>query len=203
MSYILDLVYPKVKLDTSLFKLSSPRLLPSFDSVLPLFHYHPPLSKYLHSYKYNYQFELSISFAKIASQTLHTYFPNILNYWKSNNFILIPVPLHWTRQNWRGFNQSNLFSRDLSGLLSLSFQNNWLFRPHYHSPQIKQNRQTRQHNLLSAFAINTLAIPSIKSSSGNFILVDDVITTGSTLSAAIQPLLPYTKNPPWALTIAG
>ncbi len=203
MSYLLDLLYPKVKLEHDLFKLSSPRALDCFDSVLPVFHYHKPLSEYLHLLKYARQFTLADDLAKITSKALSTYFPNILAYWRLNNFILVPVPLHWSRRNWRGFNQAELLAKNLSRCLSLNYQQNWLLRTHYGLPQVKLNKIARLQNPKSAFTIKLSSLENITNSSGNFLLVDDVVTTGSTLISAVGPLLPFTKNLPWGLTIAG
>ena len=33
-------------------------------------------------------------------------YPNVVTAWKKEKYVIVPVPLHWRRENWRGFNQS-------------------------------------------------------------------------------------------------
>ncbi len=88
--------------------------------------------------------------------------------------VLVPVPLHWRRQFHRGFNQSELVSRELTGLTGIPTLK-LLRRRRYTTTQTRLTRGERLKNLKGAFVVSR--------NLGEFrsiILVDDVFTTGST-----------------------
>ena len=99
--------------------------------------------------------------------------------------ILVPVPLHWTRLWWRGFNQSGLLAANLARLCGMEHRPALLRR--VRRTKALKNMSPRQRSLevRSAFAIDDTA--GVKGRS--FLLVDDVLTTGSTSDACARTLL--------------
>jgi ComF family protein len=96
---------------------------------------------------------------------------------------LCPVPLHWFRQMRRGYNQAELLARALCGPLSLPLVRP-LYRPRATLPQ-KGSRPERQAAMRTAFRVRDPG-----SVAGlDFLLVDDVLTTGATAGACAQALL--------------
>lgn len=99
--------------------------------------------------------------------------------------ILVPVPLHWSRLWWRGFNQSGLLAANLAKLNGMEHRPTQLRR--VRRTRALKNMGPRQRSLevRSAFAIEGAA----EVRGRNFLLVDDVLTTGSTSDACAKALL--------------
>ncbi|MCP3965232.1 MAG: ComF family protein [Lentisphaerae bacterium] len=96
---------------------------------------------------------------------------------------IVPVPLHWSRCFWRGYNQSVLFCEELGRFSDIPCSR-MLRRVKRTRQQAKLNRDERRKNLLNAFDINLKAAVQGKT----ILLIDDVMTTGATLSAAANVL---------------
>lgn len=97
---------------------------------------------------------------------------------------IIPVPLHFKKQFIRGYNQSAMLASGLSQYLEIPVNEKLVKRTQHTSTQTKKNRFQRWDNVSSIFSVNN----SIKKFD-HIILVDDVITTGSTIEALIRSLL--------------
>ena len=111
---------------------------------------------------------------------------------------IIPVPLHWWRENDRGFNQSSLIGQTLSKKLGLAYFDA-LKRVRYTKPQVKLKGFSRHQNIRNAFSLS----PNILiSQSPNILLLDDVWTTGSTLRECCYVLKRNGAKKVWAITLA-
>lgn len=94
--------------------------------------------------------------------------------------VLIPVPLHWTRRFWRGFNQSEILARIISA--------------HCHIPVADALRRIRPTGFQShrTRAKRLVALEGAFRASGSIplrcILIDDIATTGATLDACAAAL---------------
>ena len=99
--------------------------------------------------------------------------------------MLVPVPLAKARQRQRGFNQAEEIARQLALALQLPVTN-LLLRPRAATPQRQLGADQRQVGVKGSFALNDKIINRIKPST--VILVDDVMTTGATLTEASQLL---------------
>ena len=89
---------------------------------------------------------------------------------------LIPVPLHYTRLLERGFNQSEEIARILSHRLNIPVDTRSLMRVKVTEPQSGLSISKRRQNILKAFRFKP------KNSYRSVAIVDDIITTGSTLA---------------------
>ncbi|MCZ2328438.1 ComF family protein [Bartonella sp. F02] len=96
--------------------------------------------------------------------------------------IIIPIPLHSRRFFWRRYNQSAELARYIAKKQDKPFKPGWLFRCRYTRPQVGLSATERKKNLHNAFQIPDKFKQSIKDCS--VLLVDDVLTTGVTVSAA-------------------
>jgi len=131
----------------------------------------------LHNFKYNYLLDLEIVLGKLASRFLKE--QDCLGRFDLNqdNTILVPVPLHKKRLLQRGFNQSEFLARQIAGQTGFKTAN-LLVRIINTPSQVNFNRLERQANVHKAFALNTQLPVDLRQ---NVLLIDDVVTTGSTL----------------------
>jgi ComF family protein len=98
--------------------------------------------------------------------------------------VVIPVPLHWWRRFARGYNQSEALARALAHHLSLPCRSGWLRRVRNTPQQTRQTPAGRRENVKNAFR----ARPRAALRGKTVLLVDDVLTTGSTCSEAARAL---------------
>lgn len=121
------------------------------------------------------------------------------------NFV-IPVPLHSKREKMRGFNQAEILANSIHSQDGNSNEKikkiNILKRKYNTFPQAKLDRRGRLVNLTNAFELKITNDPENKNfdkpktlnyHNKNFLIIDDVCTTGSTLNEcarALQPLHP-------------
>lgn len=80
----------------------------------------------------------------------------------------VPVPIHWSRRSWRGFNQAELLAEPFPNVRAV------LLKIRKTKPQVALDALNRGTNLIDAFS----ALPSVVGKS--ILLIDDVLTTGST-----------------------
>lgn len=98
--------------------------------------------------------------------------------------LIIPVPLHRSRLRERGFNQAVLLGKKLSCQLGVPLHIATLKRIRYTEPQIELSAAERQLNVKGAFSVIDPALVTGK----RIVLLDDVMTTGSTLNECAKAL---------------
>lgn len=99
--------------------------------------------------------------------------------------VIIPVPLHPKKFKERGYNQVTTFGKALSESMNLGFDDTVLFRKKYSKTQSKKNLLGRSENIENIFDVHF----SERNHNKHFLIVDDVLTTGSTLEACSKALL--------------
>jgi len=97
--------------------------------------------------------------------------------------ILVPLPMHPKKQRERGFNQAEILAKELSRGLNIPLEN-ILERTLDTPPQSGLHPQLRAENVEDAFAIRDGFNPRGK----NYILVDDIYTTGASLNECARTL---------------
>jgi len=103
------------------------------------------------------------------------------------NILLIPIPLHKRKRRKRGFNQSELLTKNIAISLSLNFHSAILLRIKNNSPQAKINNFIkREKNVKNIFQISKSNLKIIKDKW--IILIDDVYTSGATMQEAAKTL---------------
>ncbi|MBF0597709.1 ComF family protein [Faecalibacter rhinopitheci] len=123
----------------------------------------------LHEIKYKNRPELGISLADKIQLDL------------SNFDGIIPIPLHSKRLKSRGYNQIELFAKQLAINNQLPYLDKLLIRNKFNSSQVFKSKKERINDLKNAFLLTDTTIK------GHYIVVDDLLTTGATLSQAVLP----------------
>ena len=99
--------------------------------------------------------------------------------------MIIPVPLHPSKKRIRGFNQSESISIGIGEATSLPVEIQSLIRVMVSSTQTKKSRYERWTNVEGIFKV----IDPEAITGKHILLIDDVITTGSTIEACTNELL--------------
>ena len=116
--------------------------------------------------------------------------------------VLVPVPVHAERARGRGYDQAELIARAAATALNMPFAP-ILERRRATTAQFDLDRSTRATNVRGAFALRPGARPARHPLAGRWmVLVDDVVTTGATLSACAEPLLEAGAIGVSAITVA-
>lgn len=170
------------------------------NGLTSVFKYNRLTRKLIHKLKYRFIPEIAPILTQnmvntLARQPVFNYF---LSQLKQKQPILVPVPLFWWRFNWRGFNQSELLADNLLVHWQGLVKKNWLKRKRLTWSQAKLAKQDRFKNVSRAFSLTASAEVKAK----DFLLVDDVWTTGSTMSACARILKQAGANWVWGLTLA-
>ncbi len=213
MSLILDLIFPKKcygcgktgeylcrKCQNHIHILNTTSPKDGFDGGLSLFKYDSAIKSAILDLKYNFVFDNALALTTFMANKLKLEFPNLLNNWQKNNFILTPIPLYSSRQKWRGFNQSEILAKNLAKKLSLKFSDEVLVRDKNTQVQARlKNIKERANNVSNIFSLHQ---SSGQFKQGNFIIFDDVSTTKSTLISAEITLKDLPLNQCWYLTLS-
>jgi len=154
------------------------RKRPLYDAMGVPYLYEGGLMMGIHQFKYGGKTHLAGSLgpllASFAKRWLH----------KMDGCLMMPVPLHPKRLRERGFNQSLLLARHVAPILGTELDFLTLRRVRDTLPQTGLNRDERRKNVRRAFELKEKKVVKGRS----IILVDDVATTGSTLSECARVL---------------
>lgn len=152
------------------------------------------VQKLIHQIKYKGQKEAAKEVARWYGYQLKTEHSRI-----AEADMLVGVPLHKSRLNQRGFNQADWIAEGLSEALAIPVRKDVLIRKRFNSSQTNKNRMERWENVMTVFDVPDYREVADKS----IILVDDVLTTGSTLEACAAELLKAGCRSVGVLTLAA
>ncbi len=146
----------------------------------------------LHHLKYKGEKEVGFTLGKLFASEL-----------QSSSFIvgidvIVPVPLHANRVKMRGYNQSEWIAKGLSEILEKPLENKVLVRAVENPTQTKKSVYERWENTANIFSITNKSVFENK----HILLVDDVLTTGSTLEACAQAIFQTTNAKISIVTLA-
>lgn len=140
---------------------------PHFEDLFVTYQFAEKFQKLIHLLKYQRALTLAKYFAASLNISL-----------KNQSYDLITcVPLHAMKEKERGYNQSGLLAQHLAPLLKIKFSADLVFRTKNTVSQTTLDREARLSNVQDAFQCKT------KLTGKKVLLVDDVITTGSTLNS--------------------
>ena len=150
---------------------------PPWQRLVAISDYLPPLSQMIHHFKFNGKAELAPALSRLLLLAVrqHTGLPAPEQ--------LISVPL-WQRRHWRrGYNQSELLCQALAKWLSTDYHPQAITRIRPTATQHQLSARLRKHNLKNAFRLE------LPVEGRHMVVVDDVVTTGSSIHALKQQLL--------------
>lgn len=147
---------------------------PFATSCVPLL-YHPPLSRLIGEFKFGHKLHLAKPLSRLFCELVPDNLPM--------PELIVPIPLHPHRLRERGFNQSLELARRVAAEFNLRISWQHCRRTRPTPPQTGLDLNARRRNLKSAFEADSAL------AGRHIALFDDVITTGSTVTAASQALL--------------
>jgi ComF family protein len=148
---------------------------PYFDGCISVGYYEGTFSKAIQLFKFHKKTRLAFPLTQLMVSSLKKW---------SGIDLLIPIPLHPIRLREREFNQSFLLTYHISRLLGLPFSTDHLERVKHTLPQIGLNASARVKNMKGAFGLNR----GQELKGKTVLLIDDVLTTGSTVEACARLL---------------
>ena len=151
---------------------------PAYDRARAAAHYQGVVRQLIHRFKYADQHTPRHLFARWLVHTTTELVPHCN--------LVIPVAMHRYRLLSRRFNQSAILARDLAKHTGLTFEPNLLIRHRVTAPQVGLTRDQRRRNLQGAFSTAPHANARIEGA--GILLIDDVITTGTTIEACARTL---------------
>jgi ComF family protein len=137
------------------------------------------VQRLIHQLKYKGKREIGVTIGKFYGTDLKQ-----SNLFKDVN-VVMPVPLHKSKERKRGYNQSEMFAAGIAQAMNIELSTNNLVRIAATETQTKKSRYDRWKNVETVFAITD----NLKLENKHILLVDDVITTGATIEACAQKLL--------------
>lgn len=148
-----------------------------YDKLLSCIHYEEPIKTLIHLFKYcNYDYLAELLVSLMIDYLLKVGF-NAKRY-----DLMIPVPSHPIRLKEREYNQSYLLAKGLSSFFKVPLRSDIIFCSQLRPSQTKLKKELRYKNVEDIFEVkNNLENKEI-------ILVDDIITTGATISECAKAL---------------
>ncbi len=156
--------------------------------------YEGALREYLSELKYRYRPELGLALGELLVEwaKLHR------EYFKKIN-IIIPIPIHSQKMAVRGYNQAELLANPLQRYLGIYIKSAIIIRDKITESQNSLHKEERFYNISGAFRLlDTRGLPGAR-----VLLVDDILTTGATVSEAARILLRGGAKEVKVLTLAG
>ena len=153
------------------------RNIPPFEFARSLFRYGDEIRVLVARLKYNKDTSVTAAIVDLVREC-------DLSLFNSCNYI-VPVPLHKKRLQLRGFNQALLLAKICFGRNDARIHSTLLRRTRNTAPQVSLSGIERRRSLRNVFKVDT----AIDISSSTVCLVDDVYTTGTTVSECAKGLL--------------
>ena len=150
----------------------------NFKNHIYLFKYEGIIKERLIKFKFNDKPYIYRSFINFLIKN-----KKICKFLKSYD-IIIPVPIHYNRKVTRGYNQSDLFSKEIAKKIDIKFEDDVLLKNKDNKPQSTKNREDRKENVIGVYYTKN----EYKIANKKVLLLDDIFTTGSTVNECAKVL---------------
>lgn len=170
-------------------KFSDGHIISGFTSQF-IFERGKELQQIVHSLKYERKFLLGVFLGRLLGETIMREFSQYAL------DIVVPVPLHHLKAAEREFNQSLYIAKGIHKVTGLKVSSRLLKRKRYTQSQTTMNITDRDNNIRGAF------VSRKKLNGENILLVDDVITTGSTIRECGRTLMSAGAGKIYAVSVA-
>lgn len=162
----------------------------AISKIYSCYHFENPIiRKAVHAVKYDNFPAPSLSLVKKRVEELE---------FDSIDFIA-PVPLHWRRKRWRGYNQAELIGKVVSKYLNVD-QCDCLKRNRHTKTQTKRKRWQRKQAMKEVFSLKQKHENLVKGKT--ILLIDDVCTTGATANECAEILMKHGAKEVQLFTLA-
>lgn len=151
---------------------------PFFERARSAVRYRDKTKEILQRYKYNNEVHLTHDFVSMLSACVQTH------YSKTDFDAVIYVPLDYRKQRQRTYNQSQLLAKGLAQVIKVPCVDNCLKRVRNVESQTRANAGVRKKNVRNAFEV----MRADWIYGRNFLLVDDIMTTGATVNECSRVL---------------
>lgn len=167
------------------------RKTPYYDRLISSVEYSDPLSSLIQLFKYQHYDYLGEFLAQLMIRQLES-----LNFPLKVYQAIIAVPMHSDKRKIRGYNQTEILAKFLSNHFKIPLRNDIIGVKRFRPSQTKLNHAGRLANVKEVFRVQK----NLKNR--NFLLVDDIFTSGATISACAKALKEKGAGKITALTLA-
>lgn len=108
--------------------------------------------------------------------------------WLEDVDLIVPVPVHRIRRYKRGYNQAEVIACEVGRCLNVRVESRILVKSRYTRSQVKVGTGLRKANIENSFRLSTGRAREVLNGASHILLVDDVFTTGSTLSECYKTI---------------
>jgi len=162
------------------------------DGLVVACRYKDPIKKAISKVKYRWVYDIEKVLVDLLASRIYKFdLPQKL--------ILVPVPLHKKRKNWRGFNQAEILAKELAKKFDVEYSG-LLFRNRETKTQVGLDKKARKKNVKGAFFVQEKVNQSVRGK--NIMLIDDVYTSGATISECAKVLKKSGAKSVWGMVIA-
>ncbi len=151
-----------------------------FDKIIVLYHYKIKIiNKLIKDWKFYNKKDIFTDFWDLMSKKLK----ENIDFFNNEDYIIIPTPLHFFKRFKRWYNQSYIISKQISYNTWINVNKNLVYKAKHTRQQSQLSKIDRINNLQNSFKINKKQLDIIDNyKNKTVIIVDDVISTGTTIN---------------------
>ena len=166
------------------------------DGISVIWKYEFLIKKALKKSKYRFAKEILYNLADYATFYLKSEVTGL-----PKTALCVPIPIHLLRYKWRGYNQVEVLTKRICNNRNWEYTNDLVIRKKHTTPQSELSMQKRKKNIKGAFSLSEEKRGFVRGAS--VIVVDDIITSGSTLNEVGKVLKRGGAEVVWGLALAG